>query len=148
MTIRKTTREIDLGFGIHDSERLENQRPRVQILTPKTPDPEDQRVFCAKCKCRMEWLGELMELHMCKQCGQFSDYKLNDAHILTDKKRDKLFSYTKGPYTETDPLEKPFFQNVEIQTNTPDYENIHSKQRVQNIRMKGSFKDAWNYSED
>lgn len=138
MTIRRTNREIDLGFGVYDSERYDSKPPRIQILTPKPPLPQDQNVYCANCKARMDW-KEKLELHMCSQCGQFVDYKLKDAHITQDENKPMLKSYSRGPYSTG---ERPFLKNVKIESNTPNYERPIPKERIQHIRIKGSPADA------
>lgn len=137
MTIRRTTREIDLGFGVYDSERYQNDIPRVQVIKASNPKPEDQRVYCANCKSRMDW-KEGLEMHMCGQCGQFVDYKLKDPH-LKDNQVDELKSYSQGIYTTGN---KPIVKNITLQRNAPEVDIPYPKERIQNIKVRGSLEDA------
>jgi hypothetical protein len=69
MTRRNSTKDIDLGFGIHDSsEHFINQRPKVQLLIPHEPPKEQQVKYCSSCNQKIQWLTQTRRW-ICYACG-------------------------------------------------------------------------------
>jgi hypothetical protein len=77
LTIRRSTSDIDLGFGIYDYERY--NKPKVQILTPREPPKEQQVKYCSSCDQKIEWI-ETSRRFICYSCG-VSYHELYDTPL-------------------------------------------------------------------
>lgn len=152
MTIRNTNRDIDFGFGFYDSERRDKQRfkPKVQILTPREQNSEDKNVYCANCKTRMDH-KERLDIYMCSHCGGFVDLKYGQDAEITSNKGDKFQPHAAlqhSPVHDPDDTTRPFMKSIKVEHNNSfDQPTEGPKQRVQNIKMKGSPAEAWKLEE-
>lgn len=130
MTIRRSTQDLDLGFGIYDSERVDqyrNSKPKVQILTP-TPalPPEERTHYCSKCNKRIEWL-ERPRKFICYTCG-LSYHELYDTPLASV---DQAIHPLQG---ET--ADKPYFKSLKPNT------QLQSREQDPELQITGSYRKA------
>lgn len=132
MTIRRSTQDLDLGFGIYDSERVDQYRNRskVQILTPTpTLPPEERTHYCSKCNKKIEWL-ERPGKFICYICG-LSYHELYDTPLSSIDQQIK-------PIQSNDPNERqtPVFISIKRDTRLQG-ENKYAN-GIQDIRISGN----------
>jgi hypothetical protein len=135
---------------ISELERITNNQPRIQIFDDgmlETEEPEQRRYYCAKDKSLLSYLNGSETVWRCDECLTYHDTKIQDSPLKN------IDEYALKPYTdlqyyptydERDPT-LPFIEGIEHNTSTEEYglqERQHENQRVQRIRVSGSFAEA------
>jgi hypothetical protein len=79
MTYRNT-RDVNLGFGIHDSEYHPNSRKaKVQLLIPEQDLPENRTHYCSTCNHRLDYINAAKKF-ICYSCN-VSYHELYDTPL-------------------------------------------------------------------
>ena len=86
MTFRRSTEDIDLGFGRYAYDSEHHNRPKVQIIAPKQPPPEDRVHYCSTCNGKLQWLEQNRKF-ICYKCSvTYSETDTPLASILNSIK--------------------------------------------------------------
>ena len=64
----KSKKDLDLGFGRHDTEIIDSYNFKGTITNLKEPPKEQQIKYCSSCNQKIEWLEQTRRF-ICYSCG-------------------------------------------------------------------------------
>ena len=141
---------INHGFSLDSSVKLRkstDHTPGTQIWSSTSDEgsvrPEQRRHHCALCKGPLDYLTGSNTVFRCDGCNEWYDTSIQDTPIknITKYRATPHFELQRYPVID-DEEDAPFVKAVNLDTDVEDIDNRYGYQRIQRIRVKGTFADA------